>query len=77
LLPFLPNDPEMEKLRDSYARETDPAKARAFAAAVQSRALETAQYGWLGQWYGPGAARSSVTGWLKAPVTVPWNVSKA
>ena len=72
-----PNDPEMEKLRDAYAKETDPAKAKALAAAVQARALETAQYGWLGQWYGPGAARSNLTGWLKAPVTVLWNIDKA
>ena len=71
-----PNDPEMEKLRDAYAKETDPAKAKALAAAVQNRALETAQYGWLGQWYGPGAARSSVVGWLQAPVTVLWNIEK-
>ena len=27
-----PNDPEMEKLRDAYARETDPAKSKALAA---------------------------------------------
>ena len=72
-----PNDPEMEKLRDAYSKETDPAKAKALAAAVQNRALETAQYGWLGQWYGPGAARSNVIGWLKAPVTVLWNITKA
>lgn len=71
-----PNDPEMEKLRDTYSKETDPAKSKALAAAVQSRALETAQYAWLGQWYGPGAARSNVVGWLKAPVTVLWNIEK-
>ena len=71
-----PTDPEMEKLRDAYAKETDPAKAKALAGAVQARALETAQYGWIGQWYGPGAARSNVTGWLKAPVPVMWNIEK-
>ena len=43
---------------------------------VQDRALETAQYGWLGQWYGPGAARANLQGWLKAPVTVLWNIAK-
>ena len=37
------------------SKETDPAKAKALAKAVQDRALETAQYGWIGQWYGPGA----------------------
>ena len=29
-----PTDPEMEKLRDAYAKETDPAKAKALAEAV-------------------------------------------
>jgi len=72
-----PNDPEMEKMRDQYARETDPAKGKELAAQIQARALETAQYGWLGQWYGPGAVRSNVTGWLKAACAVMWNVDKA
>jgi peptide/nickel transport system substrate-binding protein len=71
-----PTDPEMEKLRDAYARETDPAKAKALAETIQLRALETAQFGWLGQWYGPGARRANVTGWLKAPVPVMWNIEK-
>jgi peptide/nickel transport system substrate-binding protein len=71
-----PTDPEMEKLRDTYSKETDPVKAKALAKAVQDRAIETAQYGWIGQWYGPGAARSNIKGWLKAPVPVMWNVEK-
>ncbi|MFO1162228.1 MAG: ABC transporter substrate-binding protein [Reyranellaceae bacterium] len=71
-----PNDPEMEKLRDAYARETDPVKGKALAAAVQNRCLDQAQYGWLGMWYGPGASRTNVQGWLKAPVTVLWNIEK-
>ena len=72
-----PTDPEMEKLRNAYAKETDAAKAKELALAVQNRAIETAQYGWIGQWYGPGVARKNVTGWLKAPVPVMWNVEKA
>jgi peptide/nickel transport system substrate-binding protein len=71
-----PNDPQMEKLRDDYAKESDPAKGKALAEAIQARALETAQFGWLGQWYGPGATRTNVTGWLKAPVPVMWNIEK-
>ena len=71
-----PTDPEMEKLRDAYSKETDPAKAKQLAKAVQDRAVETAQYGWVGQWYGPGASRATVTGWLKAPVPVMWNIEK-
>ena len=71
-----PTDPVIEKLRDDYSKETDPVKNKALAKAVQDRALETAQYGWIGQWYGPGAARANVSGWLKAPVPVMWNVEK-
>ena len=71
-----PNDPELEKLRDAYARETDPVKNKALAVAVQNRMIETAQYGWLGIWYGPGASRANVAGWLKAPVVVHWNIEK-
>jgi len=71
-----PTDPEIEKLRDTYSKETDPVKAKAMAKAVQDRAIETAQYGWIGQWYGPGAARSNIKGWLKAPVPVMWNIEK-
>ena len=71
-----PVDPEMEKLRDAYARETDAAKQKDLAEKVQLRALETAQFGWIGQWYGPGARRSNVTGWLKAPIPVFWNIEK-
>jgi peptide/nickel transport system substrate-binding protein len=55
-----PTDPEMEKLRDAFARETDAAKQKDLAEKVQLRALETASYGWIGQWYGPGAHRSNV-----------------
>jgi len=44
--------------------------------AETGRTLETAQFGWLGQWYGPGAMRSNITGWLKAPVPVMWNIEK-
>jgi peptide/nickel transport system substrate-binding protein len=72
-----PTDPVIEKLRDSYSKETDPVKAKQLAKAVQDRAIETAQYGWIGQWYGPGAARKNIQGWLKAPVPVMWNVTKA
>jgi peptide/nickel transport system substrate-binding protein len=71
-----PVDPEMEKLRDAYARETDPAKQKELAEKVQLRAMETGQFGWIGQWYGPGARRTNVTGWLKAPIPVFWNIEK-
>jgi len=66
----------MEKLRDSYARETDPAKQKAIAAAVQN-ARSKPRNSAARQWYGPGASRANVNGWLKTPVAVMWNVDKA
>ena len=42
---------KIEKLRDDFA-STDPAKRKELAEALQVRALETAQYAWLGMWNG-------------------------
>src|SRR5258708_15526075 len=53
-----PNDPEMEKMRDAYATETDPAKRKALAASIQARAVESAQFDCPGQWYRPRATPS-------------------
>jgi peptide/nickel transport system substrate-binding protein len=69
-----PCDAEMEKLRDQFARETDPAKQKAIAEAVQVRATEQTSHINLGQWYQPIAARKSVAAILTAPVPVFWNI---
>ena len=70
-----PCDTEMEKLRDQFARETDPAKQKAIAEAVQVRATEMTSHINLGQWYQPVAARKNVSGILSAPVPVFWNIA--
>ena len=46
-----PCDAEMEKLRDQFARETDPAKQKAIAEAVQVRDTQVVTHIPLGQWY--------------------------
>jgi peptide/nickel transport system substrate-binding protein len=69
-----PCDAEMEKLRDQFARETDPAKQKAIAEAVQVRATQATSHVNLGQWYQPIAARKEVAGILTAPVPVFWNI---
>ena len=48
-----PCDAEMEKLRDQFARETDPAKQKAIAEAVQVRWAQNPTHVYLGQWYQP------------------------
>jgi peptide/nickel transport system substrate-binding protein len=71
-----PCDAEIEKLRDQYARETDPAKQKEIAAAVQRRNTEFTTHLFLGQWYQPAAVRRNVEGIPIAPVPVFWNVEK-
>jgi peptide/nickel transport system substrate-binding protein len=71
-----PCDAEMEKLRNAYARETDPAKQKEIAADVQVRNTQVTTHVFLGQWYQPAAVRKNVSGVLTTPVPVFWNVEK-
>ena len=71
-----PCDKEIESLRDQFMRQTDPAKRKALAEAVQARAAVYGTHIPLGQWYGATAVRTTVTGMIEAPVTVFWNVEK-
>ncbi|HEV8438411.1 MAG TPA: ABC transporter substrate-binding protein [Methylomirabilota bacterium] len=71
-----PCDKEIESLRDQYARESDPAKLKAIAEAVQVRVTHYPTHIHVGQWYGAAAVRKNVEGMLEAPVTVFWNIEK-
>ncbi|CAN5379219.1 ABC transporter substrate-binding protein [soil metagenome] len=72
-----PCDPEIEKLRASFARETDPETQKAIALAVSDRIMEQAQYAVLGQYKAFGAYRKDrIDGWLQSPAAVWWNISK-
>ncbi|MEO6269315.1 MAG: ABC transporter substrate-binding protein [Lautropia sp.] len=72
-----PCDEQIEKLRDDFARETDPAKQKAIAQAVQNRVVnEFPTHVFLGQWYQPLAHRTNVSGVLEAPAVVLWNIEK-
>ncbi|HRJ68939.1 MAG TPA: ABC transporter substrate-binding protein [Beijerinckiaceae bacterium] len=72
-----PCDAQMEKLRDDFAREPDPAKQKAIAEAVQVRAIELTPEIPLGEYLQPVAMRKSVKGFLIAPVPVFWNMEVA
>ncbi|RVU14151.1 ABC transporter substrate-binding protein [Methylobacterium oryzihabitans] len=69
-------DAEIETLRDAYARETDPAKQKEIAAAVQKRAYDMGFYYPTGQYAAPLAVRSNLTGILPGPAPVFWNIEK-
>jgi peptide/nickel transport system substrate-binding protein len=70
-----PCDEQMEKLRDDFARETDPAKQKAIAAAVQVREGQVVTHAPLGQWYLGAVMRKNVDGMLVAPAPLFWNIA--
>jgi peptide/nickel transport system substrate-binding protein len=69
-----PCDAEMERLRDAFAKETDPAKQKAIAEAVQLREVEYPTHIQLGQYVQPIAFRKGVSGILAGPSIAFWNV---
>jgi peptide/nickel transport system substrate-binding protein len=69
-----PCDPEMEKLRDDFARTTDLAKQKQIAEAVQKRNIEITAMIPVGEYVQPIAIRKNVKGLLMAPVPVHWNI---
>ena len=71
-----PTDAETEALRARFLRETDPARQKEIAAAVQKRVLDQGIVANLGQYLQPTAFRRSVTGLVESPVPVFWNVEK-
>ena len=70
-----PCDETMEKLRDDFARETDPDKQKAIAEAVQVREGQVVTHVPLGQWYLGAVMRKNVDGMLVAPAPVFWNIA--
>jgi peptide/nickel transport system substrate-binding protein len=69
-----PCDPQMEKLRDDFAREADPVKQKAIAEAVQLRNIEITQEIPVGEYVSPIAMRKNVKGLVIAPAPVFWNL---
>ena len=72
-----PCDPELERLRDAFARAADEQERKAMAEQVQVRAMEIGTHVPLGEYVNPTAARQNVKGLLPGPQTmVLWNVAK-
>ena len=72
-----PCDKEIESLRDQFAHETNPAKQKAIAEAVQVRETQYPTHIPLGHFYLPAAVRKTTDGYVQAPVPVFWNVTKS
>jgi peptide/nickel transport system substrate-binding protein len=71
-----PCDETLEKLRDAFAKETDPAKQKAIAEQVQLRVIEYPTHVPLGQFTTPTAIRANIDGLLRTPSLALWNVEK-
>jgi peptide/nickel transport system substrate-binding protein len=72
-----PCDAKMEKLRDSYARASDPAEKKRISEEAQLFNTEVVTHIPLGEWYTVSAVRSNVETLAQPPpVTVFWGVRK-
>jgi peptide/nickel transport system substrate-binding protein len=71
-----PCDEAIEKMRDAFAKESDPAKQKQIAIELQKYWVEHPTHINLGQWYQPVAQRTVLDGMMVAPVPVFWNLSK-
>ncbi|HEY0291004.1 MAG TPA: ABC transporter substrate-binding protein [Hansschlegelia sp.] len=71
-----PDDPELERLRAAYVAADTDDKRRETAKAVQARAYDQVIYVPLGQFSSPSAWRSSLSGIVKSPIPLFWNVEK-
>ena len=71
-----PYDAKMEALRDQFAKETDPAKQKAIAEAIQVRAMEVVTHGHGGQWTKPAAWSTDFSNVIGGPFPIFWNLTK-
>ena len=72
-----PTDPVIEALRRQWLDAADDAVARDICRQMQDAAFASLPFIPLGQWSGPAAYRSTVTGLLRSPFTLFWNAAKA
>ncbi|MEI6203085.1 MAG: ABC transporter substrate-binding protein [Enhydrobacter sp.] len=71
-----PCDETIEKMRDGYAKESDPAKQKQIAIDLQKYWVNHPTHVILGQWYQPAVLRTSLDGMMVAPAPVFWNMTK-
>ena len=71
-----PTDPEIEALKIRFATAPDFAARKAIAADIQKRAYEQVLYLPLSQFTAPSAWRDSLSGVLKSPVMLLYNIEK-
>ena len=70
-------DQQAEDIRQKFLRETDPEKQKETVEALHKRLWEVLPFIPLGEYVQPWPHRKSVTGLLKAPLFVYWNLDKS
>jgi peptide/nickel transport system substrate-binding protein len=71
-----PDVPQIEELRQKFARTTDRAEQKKLAEQIQKLVIEEGVMVPLGQFYLPSAYRATLTNIVKAPVPLFWGVKK-
>jgi len=71
-----PCDETIEKLRDRFSKEADPAKQKEIAVELQKYWVDHPTHVHLGEWYQPVALRAEIEGMMTAPATAFWNMSR-
>ena len=71
-----PKDERLEALRAQFLRETDDAKKKKLAAAIQARAFEIGTHAPIGEYRQPGAMAKNISGIVVGPGNFYWNVRK-
>src|SRR5207245_11359066 len=65
----------MEKLRRDWVAQTDPARRRQLAEAIQKFAYDDVPYALWGEFVTPAATRKNVRGMLAFAAPLLWNIS--
>ncbi len=70
------DDPETEALKTRYQNESDPAKQKAIAEAMQKRAYEQVFYIPIGTYFDDLPMRANIKNYIPSPIMVLWGVEK-
>ena len=71
-----PKDERIEELRAQFLRETDAAKKKKLAEAIQARAFEIGTHAPIGEYRQPGAMAKNISGIVTGPGNYYWNIRK-
>jgi peptide/nickel transport system substrate-binding protein len=72
-----PDGPKLQDLRGQFMRETDAAKKKSLAQAIQAEAFGIATHAPLGEYVQPVAVRPNVEGLISSGLAnVYWNIKK-